>query len=257
MIKISTYGATDVGKKRSNNEDAFAILDSIRLYMVADGMGGHSSGEIASRLAVEEVSSFFREVELTEDSTWPYSYDDTVSFAANKLRTAIAGANRRIQDYARENPRSHGMGTTIVSVLVDGDKMTMLHVGDSRAYVLKKGKLTLLTTDHSWINDQVSHGFLTQKEAVNHPFRNVITRALGTKDQANPDVQEIKLDGGERFLLCTDGLNSMVGDEKIREVLETNSSLEAAANRLIELANENGGEDNITVVILDVAKEDS
>lgn len=254
MMKIDSYGATDVGKKRSNNEDAFAILDSSRLFMVADGMGGHSSGEIASRLAVEEVSSFFREIELTEDSTWPYSYDDSISFSANKLRTAIASANSRIQDYARKNPRSRGMGTTIVSALVDGNKMTMLHVGDSRAYMLKQGKLTLLTTDHSWVNDQVSHGFITKKEASTHPFRNVITRALGTKDQADPDVQEFQLAGDERVLLCTDGLNSMVDDEKIREVLRTTPLLENAANRLIDLANENGGEDNITVVLLDITR---
>ncbi len=250
-MELQAFGTSSVGRKRTNNEDAFAIMPNYGLYLVADGMGGHSAGEVAARLAVQEVVAFFEKHANDEDSTWPYPYDDTLSFHANKIRTAIALANERIQAYASEHPESRGMGTTIVAALAHGDRLIVSHVGDSRAYLSSKGELKVLTADHSWVSEQVRMGLLTESEAARHPLRNVITKALGTKDQADADVLETELKVGDRLLLCTDGLNSMAGDDEIAAVLAQGMGLEEASHRLVGLANEKGGEDNITVVLLE------
>ena len=250
-MQIRSYGTTDVGRKRTNNEDAYAIRPDRGLYVVADGMGGHSSGEVAAQLAVGEILAFFENGTLSEDSTWPYAYDETLSFAANKLLTAVALANEKIQTYAAQHPESRGMGTTVVAVLVNGDRLVVGHVGDSRAYLHSRETFRLLTHDHSWVGEQVRQGFLTEAEAVNHPFRNVITKALGTREQAQADLLDLTLEVGERLLLCSDGLNSMVRDEEIREVLDRGLDLEASCQALVALANERGGEDNVTVVMLE------
>lgn len=251
MIKLRSFGATDVGKKRSNNEDAYAIQEAQSLYVVADGMGGHSSGEVAAQMAVKQIISFFEAQSLNEDSTWPYEYDDSLSFSGNKLRTAIALANDKIQTYSTEHPESRGMGTTVVAALVNHDRIVISHVGDSRAYLFSKGELKLLTSDHSWVSEQVRLGFLTESEAAHHPFRNVITKALGTRDQAQADVLELEVAVGDRLLLCTDGLNSMALDEDIADVLRKSQDLENSCRGLIDLANDHGGEDNITVLLLE------
>jgi protein phosphatase len=251
MPSYAAHGATDVGRKRVNNEDAFAIRPGDGLYVVADGMGGHSSGEVAAQLAVGTILGFFKDTTLGEESTWPYAYDENLSFAANKLVTAIATANDQIQAYASGHPESRGMGTTVVAVLIADDKATLSHVGDSRAYLFRDGKLQLLTMDHSWVGEQIRHGYLTEAEAVNHPFRNVITKALGTREQAQADVTELKLLPGDRLLLCSDGLNSMITDEIIGAAMARNEDLEATCQHLIEKANEGGGDDNITVVLIE------
>lgn len=250
-MEIRSHGLSDVGRKRTNNEDAFAIEENRGIYLVADGMGGHSSGEVAANLAVSEILSFIRSSNLTEDSTWPYPYDESLSFAANKLLTAIALANEKIQAYAADHPESRGMGTTVVAALVDGDRLVLGHVGDSRAYLYVPEGLKLMTLDHSWVGEQVRHGFLTEAEALNHPFRNVITKALGTREQAQADILEMDFPVGARLLLCSDGLNSMVRDEEIAAVLGRSLDLAETCRALVDLANEKGGEDNITVLLLE------
>jgi protein phosphatase len=250
-MKVQAHGATDVGKKRTNNEDAFALRPEHDLFVVADGMGGHSSGEVASHLAVSQITEFFDRRDLGEDSTWPYPYDDSISFVANKIRTAISLANDRIQHYALEHPESRGMGTTVVAALLNGDELVVSHVGDSRAYLFSGGSLSPLTADHSWVSEQVRMGLLSDDEASRHPLRNVITKALGTRDQAEADVMAFQPAIGDRVLLCTDGLNSMVSGEEITAVLARCLDLEATCKALIELAKDHGGEDNITVVILE------
>jgi len=250
-MEFNFFGASDVGRKRTNNEDAFALRPELDLFLVADGMGGHSSGEVAAQLAVNQIVSFFKNQSLNEDSTWPYAYDDSLSFPGNKLRTAIALANDQIQNYSTEHPESRGMGTTVVAALIDSERIVVSHVGDSRAYLFSSGEMKLLTLDHSWVSEQVRLGFLTESEAAHHPFRNVITKALGTRDQAQADVIEIELAVGDRLLLCTDGLNSMAPDSEISEVIASSKDLEATCKALIDLGNERGGEDNITVLILE------
>lgn len=252
-MHIRAHGLSDVGRKRTNNEDAFAIEESRGIYLVADGMGGHSSGEVASNLAVSEILAFLANSNLSEESTWPYPYDENLSFTANRLLTAIALANEKIQAYAADHPESRGMGTTIVAALTGGDRLVLGHVGDSRAYLFVPDGLKLLTLDHSWVGEQVRHGFLTEAEALNHPFRNVITKALGTREQAQADILELDLPVGSRLLLCSDGLNSMVRDEEIAEVLKKGLGLPETCQALVDLANEKGGEDNITVVLLERA----
>jgi len=250
VSRYASAARSSVGMKRTNNEDAFAQFAEMGLYVVADGMGGHSCGEIASQLAVSQVVHFFENAKLDEESTWPYAYDDSLSFQANKLRTAISVANEKIQDYTAQHAESRGMGTTVVIGLVHDDRLVLAHVGDSRAYLFRGGTLQALTSDHSWVNEQVRMGFLSLSEAQKHPFRNVITKALGTKGDALADVVEVPMMAGDVVLLCTDGLNTMVSDEEIASVLGSQRELEPACEALVDVANKAGGEDNITVLLL-------
>ena len=254
MTRVEFSALTDTGIKRTNNEDSFLVMESKNLYAVADGMGGHSSGEIASKIAVETISDFFRNSEISEDSTWPYAYDDNISFEGNKLKTAVAVANEKIQEYAAQHPESRGMGTTVVAVLVLDSRLILCHVGDSRCYLLRDGRLSLVTSDHSWVNEQVKLGFLTEEEAQKHPFRNVITKALGTKGEATAEINETEGRAGDLLLLCTDGLNSMISDDEIAKIVSKDTGLEEKARSLIEAANSSGGEDNITLVLLKVVQ---
>lgn len=250
MSRYSSASRSHMGMKRTNNEDACAQAPELGLYVVADGMGGHSCGEVASQLAVGQIVHFFENAKLDEESTWPYAYDDTVSFQANKLRTAIAVANEKIQDYTAQHIESRGMGTTVVVGLLHEDRLVLAHVGDSRAYLYRGGTLQPLTSDHSWVNEQVRMGFLSLGEAQKHPFRNVITKALGTKGDAVADVVEVPMMSGDLVLLCTDGLNTMVSEEEITSILGENRELEAACDALVQAANGAGGEDNVTVLLI-------
>ncbi len=246
------YPITNTGIKRTNNEDAFLVEENVNLFIVADGMGGHSSGEVASKIAVETIGKFFKDPNLNEETTWPYEYDDKISFLGNKLKTAIAIANEKIQEYSKEHTESRGMGTTVVALHKSHDRIILCHVGDSRCYLLRDKKLILLTSDHSWVNEQVKMGFLTESEAQRHPFRNVITKALGTKGEATAEVTEMNCQTGDLYLLCTDGLNSMVEDKEIEESLLSKQSLKEMGDLLIEKANKNGGEDNITLILVKI-----
>lgn len=250
MTRIEFSALTDTGIKRTNNEDSYLVLEQQKIFAVADGMGGHSSGEIASKIAVDTISEFFRNSSVSEDSTWPYAYDDNISFEGNKLKTAVAVANEKIQEYAAQHPESRGMGTTVVAVLVADSRLILCHVGDSRCYLLRDGKMSLVTSDHSWVNEQVKLGFLTEEEAQKHPFRNVITKALGTKGEATAEINETAGMEGDLLLLCTDGLNSMISDGEIEKIITSDRSLDEKAKILIEAANNSGGEDNITLVLL-------
>ncbi len=250
MSRYSAAALSHVGMKRTNNEDSFVLRPDLGLYIVADGMGGHSCGEVASQLAVSQIVEFMAGTRLDEESTWPYAYDERISFHGNKLKTAISVANEKIQEYSAQHSESRGMGTTVVAALVHQDRLILSHVGDSRAYLYRGGGLQPITSDHSWVNEQVRMGFLSQNEAQRHPFRNVITKALGTKGEATADVAEIPLMAGDLVLLCTDGLNTMVEDATIAGVLAATKELEPACQSLIESANRSGGEDNVTVLIL-------
>ncbi|MEJ2422040.1 MAG: protein phosphatase 2C domain-containing protein, partial [Acidobacteriota bacterium] len=219
MTRYSSAGRTHVGMKRSNNEDAYTIRPDLSLYIVADGMGGHSSGEIASKLAVRKIVDLFEDASFDPEDIWPYEYEDGLSPQAKRLKTAIALANEELQDYSAMHPESRGMGTTVIAALTDGERVILSHVGDSRAYLLRKGTLEIMTMDHSWVNEQVRMGYLTDAEAQRHPFRNVITRALGTTGETASDIKELKTEPGDLFMLCTDGLITMISDEAIAEKL--------------------------------------
>ena len=235
MSVIASSASTDTGRRRRRNEDAFVCEPP--LFAVADGMGGAQAGEVASRLAADSV----REAKLG-DLPAP---EQTVEL--------IREANRRVYAYSSENASTRGMGTTMTVALVEGSIVTIGHVGDSRAYLLREDQLTQLTQDHSLVAELVRSGRLSPKEAESHPRRSVITRALGTESEVEVDVFSIRAENGDLFLLCSDGLTSMVSDEEIAQLLvAARADLGDAGKKLVAAANQAGGEDNITVVLFEL-----
>jgi len=250
-MKVVFRGISDVGRKREANEDCFAAVPEDSLFVVADGMGGHAAGEVASGLAVAAISEFIASTRRDAEVTWPYDYDVNMSVNSNRLRTAIRLANQRILDTIAHRKELEGMGTTLVGAIVSDGTACVGHVGDSRAYLIHDGEMTQITSDHSWVNEQVKLGFLTKGDAGRHPFRNVVTRALGSKEDVVVDVTEQPVVGGDFLLLCSDGLNTMLDDDTIvRTVMEHADDVEAAATALIAAANAQGGEDNVTVILI-------
>ena len=250
-MKFNWTALTDVGRKRKGNEDALFLNEHHKLYVVADGMGGHAAGEVASRVAVDAIAEF---VELTggnQEITWPFGLDDSISYEGNRLKTAVRHANSRVLEATRESAEYEGMATTVAAVLVDGDVANLAHVGDSRIYVWSEGEIQLLTRDHSWVNEQIENGAISPEQARSHPLRNVVTRALGGRPDLVVDIQSRRMETGDMLLLCSDGLTTMVPDEEIARVLgESKGDVSDAVKMLVGLANERGGEDNITVVLL-------
>jgi len=250
-MKVAHKGLSDVGRKREHNEDSFAVIPEDNLFLVADGMGGHAAGEVASRIAVNAIADFIASTRKDAEITWPYEYDTNLSVASNRLKTAIRLANQRILDTIAERRDLEGMGTTLVSVLLSDGVACVGHVGDSRSYLVRGGELSQVTGDHSWVNEQVKLGFLTKEDAVRHPFRNVVTRALGSKEDVQVDISEKPLQKDDTILLCSDGLNTMVDDKTILDLVQrSNGDVETAARNLIAKANEGGGEDNVTVILM-------
>lgn len=243
-------GSTDVGRKRTHNEDTFAIVDGENLFMVADGMGGHSSGEVASKMAVDTMSEFFAATTADPEATWPYKMDKTRGYEENRLVTGIKLANRRIYEAAQRETRLHGMGTTMVCLLALRDGALIGHVGDSRVYRLRGESLEQLTEDHSLLNDYIKMKSMTQEEIDNFPHKNVIVRALGMKETVKVDAFLDQPKPGDLYILCSDGLCGPATDDEIRELALKHKDPREAVQSMIDKANENGGPDNITVVIL-------
>jgi PPM family protein phosphatase len=249
-MQVQAFGLTHVGRQRQHNEDTFLVADEAKLYLVADGMGGHAAGEIASRIAVDSISEFILHTK-EDDGTWPHAYDENYRRTTNRLIAAVQLANTRVLEAMRKDARLRGMGTTVVACLADDTTMSVAHVGDSRAYLIRNGQLSRLTNDHSWVFEQVQAGMLTEAEAEKHPLRNVITRALGGALSVNPDAAEVESRPGDVYLLCSDGLTGMVPEEEIlRVVTDSSGDLEKACQELIDIANERGGLDNVTAILV-------
>ncbi|HSP16189.1 MAG TPA: Stp1/IreP family PP2C-type Ser/Thr phosphatase [Thermoanaerobaculia bacterium] len=248
-MEVEAQGLTHVGRQRQHNEDAFLVETNAKLFLVADGMGGHAAGEIASRIAVDSISEFILHTK-EDDGTWPHAYDEHYKRSTNRLMAAVRMANTRVLEAMRKDARLRGMGTTVVACLADNDVMSFAHVGDSRAYLIRNNNLNRITNDHSWVFEQVQAGMLTEAEAEKHPLRNVITRALGGALQVNPDASEVETKPGDVFLLCSDGLTGMVPEEEILRIVTQTDKLEDACQRLIDTANERGGLDNITAILV-------
>ncbi|MCA9529138.1 MAG: Stp1/IreP family PP2C-type Ser/Thr phosphatase [Myxococcales bacterium] len=238
--------------KRDHNEDTFAVVDDDNLYIVADGMGGHASGEVASQLAIDTVREFFRTTGRDAEVTWPYKMDHSRGYEENRLIAGVKLANLRIYEAAKQNLRCRGMGTTLVSILVVDEGVLIAHVGDSRAYRFRDGKLTQLTEDHSLLNDYIKMKRLTPEEIENFPHKNVIVRALGMKETVKVDTSLDKPEPGDVYVLCSDGLAGPASDREIEDVMKAHPDLQTAAQKLIDVANANGGPDNITVVLAKV-----
>ncbi len=249
---IEAFGKTDVGRRRKLNEDNLLIDRDIDLYAVCDGMGGHNAGEVASKMAIETLHAFITKSQGEEkDITWPYGLEPHLSFEANRLKTAIKLANKRIFKAADNREDYTGMGTTLVAALVNDGMLTVGNAGDSRVYMVRAGKLTQLTRDDSWVSAAWAEGILSSDEIDRHPLRNVITKAVGAKVDIELETSEHKLADGDIVLLCSDGLHAMITDEKILALLHPlPGSLEKTADVLIDAANEAGGKDNVSVVLL-------
>jgi len=242
-LKPRAFGLTDVGRCREVNQDELLIDPTLGLYAVADGMGGHAAGEVASQLAIESLARA-----MSDDPE-----DSTATGAAQQLERAFHEGNRKICDSVLTHGEWRGMGTTIVALLALGDRVVIGHVGDSRAYLLRDRKLHRLTSDHSWVNEQVKLGLMTDDEAHQHPMRNIVTRALGNRVDLKVDLTQEDVRHGDLFILCSDGLNSMMSDSEILETLTaTESDPEKVCHALVDRANQNGGEDNITVVVVQI-----
>ena len=250
-MKITYKAVSDVGRKRKGNEDSLFVNPEQHLFVVADGMGGHAAGEIASKVAVESINEFVCLTGGDEEITWPFGLDENISYDGNRLKTAIRYANRKVLEATKEKSEYEGMATTVAAVLLDGDTANLGHVGDSRVYLVRDGEITQLTSDHSWVNEQIQSGVISPDQARTHPLRNVVTRALGGKPDLQVDMQQHKAKAGDILLLCSDGLTTMIPDEDIvRVVREADGDVEKAAQALVASANAKGGEDNITVLLI-------
>jgi PPM family protein phosphatase len=255
-MRAVAAGLTDVGLQRDHNEDSFAILQDHELYIVADGMGGHRAGDVASKLATEAIVDFFRAT-AAEDFTWPFHFDSRMSEEENRLLTGIKIANRQIVERSSRSRECHGMGTTVVGALFSGKKGKMYigHVGDSRAYRVRGGEIRQMTRDHSLVNDYLlAMPELTEEQKSELP-KNVITRALGMQEHVSVDLQGDDASVGDCYVLCSDGLSGMIEDSEILEIVSQAPNIEEACRKLIALANEHGGEDNITAVLVKIEDE--
>ncbi|MBN2496734.1 MAG: Stp1/IreP family PP2C-type Ser/Thr phosphatase [Deltaproteobacteria bacterium] len=251
-MRIANAGLTNVGMKRSHNEDNLLQLPEESLFLVADGMGGHSSGEVASQIAVEAVSNFFKATRQDSDITWPYKMDKNRPYDENRFIMAIKLANLRIHEAAQREARYRGMGTTVAGLhFIDGQAL-VAHVGDSRVYLIRNGKLSQITEDHSLLNDYIKAKKLTAEEIENFPHKNVIVRALGMKETVLVDLSRHNVQPGDIMLACSDGLSGMVNDPDLLKIVQNSDGLESACKSLIDAANKNGGVDNITVVLSQV-----
>jgi protein phosphatase len=255
MLKARACGLSDVGVLRSHNEDCFEIDPEHQMFVVADGMGGHSHGEIASRIAVQAIREFVANAGAV-DARGDTPLDGNPRSGNGRLKQAVRLAHDRVLKAIRQDGSLHGMGTTVVGLLLEDGKASVAHVGDSRAYRLRGGRLELLTQDHTWVNEQVVAGFLSEEQARVHPLKNVVTRALGGDSDVEIDVREWPVENGDLFLLCSDGLTTMLSDAEILERLRSAKRLEEACGRLVRDANARGGFDNVSVVLLRIESED-
>jgi PPM family protein phosphatase len=248
---------TDVGRVRENNEDAFKVEAPLELFVVSDGMGGEAHGEVASALAIDTIIEHCQ-ASLANLSTPLFGESRTdLSARTNRLASAVYLANKKIYDAGERDLAQRGMGATVVAAWIDGQQLSLAHVGDSRAYLLRAGALEQLTADHSLVAEQVRQGLLTPQQAEASDLQNVLTRALGPSEAVIVDADEHVLMPGDTLLLCTDGVSRMVTDEEIASTLITSLAAQQAAEKLIELANENGGVDNSTAIVVRFPQEPS
>jgi protein phosphatase len=264
-MRIRGWGASDVGRKRDHNEDSFLCNDALSLYAVADGMGGHLGGERASRMAVDLIEQTVRATIAPPDRTasfleaTPLQATGTPGAAmatsvGHLLREAVVEADRAIYENALTDPAVWGMGTTLTVLFFAERRVYVGHVGDSRAYLYRDGRARQLTDDHSWIQDQVRAGLLSPEEAKESRFRNIITRSVGFEPSVQPDMQDLSVQAGDCYLLCSDGLSNYLSLDEIGQVLTTQYYRDAPRT-LISIANDRGGDDNVTCICVYAAND--
>jgi PPM family protein phosphatase len=254
-MPTTAFGLTDTGQGRSSNEDAYGLFEDLHLYIVADGMGGHAAGEVASRMAVDAVQDYMASAENQKKvATFPDIPQDLPPLA-QRLVAAGKSANQKIHQLGQTERRYNGMGTTMVSFVVNGNTTYIAHAGDSRAYLIRNGTIKQITDDHSLINEYIRQGLLTHEDAAIHPLKHVITRALGTSPQIDFDVNIISLIDGDFLLLCSDGLSNPLSDQDIlKQVVDSRTHLKDGCSHLIRMALDKGADDNITVILFSYSK---
>jgi protein phosphatase len=247
--KIAAIELTDTGQVRDHNEDAIGSQRALGLYVLADGMGGYNAGEVASSIAVKTVLNMTAEIVLREDRS-AIEPDTGLMRQTIALRDAITRANKIIHQTAHSHEGCAGMGTTIVACIFYNDRISIAHVGDSRLYRMRQNRLEQITMDHSLLQELVDRGFYSREEAERSTNRNYVTRALGVEARVEVDLQEVEVEKGDIFVLCSDGLPDMVDDEDIHLTISTfSANLDTAGQQLIQLSNDNGGKDNVSVII--------
>ncbi|MBZ5567504.1 MAG: Stp1/IreP family PP2C-type Ser/Thr phosphatase [Acidobacteriia bacterium] len=249
-LTVEVAGKTDVGCVRKNNEDNFGYDSRCGIYVVCDGMGGQAAGEVASKMGVDVILTYFREAKKNGSYPTVGPPMDGVSERANALGSAIHLANEAIYEAATRHQTQSGMGSTVVGVLVGAGFFSIGHAGDSRIYLIREGAIQQLTRDHSLVMEQVRRGLLTMEEALHSEMQNIIIRALGPEEKVQPDLDDMMAQPGDVLLLCSDGLIRHVPDDSILEVVQGTISLQLMADRLIDAARDGGGSDNITVLLL-------
>jgi len=252
-MTLSSAVLSHPGLRREANEDSVCARKDLGLFIVADGMGGHAAGEVASRMASQVIETFINDTrEADVNTTWPFPYDVNLSLDGNRLTAAFRLANRRLSTAMEGDDSLRGMATTAAAVLANKGKPVVAHVGDSRVYLFRDGTLTQVTQDHSWVTEQVRAGVLSEADARHHPWRHVVTRALSGGDDPEVDVRELDVQAGDRILLCSDGLSGVVAPDRLTGILSRGAPLEQTCQDLVDAANEAGGPDNITVAMLQV-----
>lgn len=251
MTQARAAGKTDVGRVRTHNEDAYLVRGELGLFAVADGLGGHNAGEVASQMALQAIESFVARAVEREDITWPFQPSPNLTTAENTLMAALKLANAVVWGEAQRSGERQGMATTIVALFLNNDSATIAHVGDSRLYRVRGGQIEQLTEDHSLVRQQFNAGTITAEQMAHHPMRNVITRAAGSREEVEVDVRSVPLEAGDVFVLCSDGLSGEITDAEIGGVVtDLAGDPEQAAQDLVERAVAAGGHDNTTVVVV-------
>ncbi len=251
-MHIQVGARTDLGRKRGNNEDSFKLVPELNLFILSDGMGGEAHGEIASNIAVETIAAHCSEGVKNKSVPLLAEARPELTEKTNRLVSAIHAANHEIYDSAVKHPAQRGMGATVVSIWLNETRLSVAHVGDSRCYLLRAGELLQLTQDHSLVAEQLRRGIITREQAEKSDMQSVLIRALGIEPDVQVDADEQLLMDGDILVLCSDGLSRMVSDVEIASTLLTAPEMQGAAERLVELANEYGGEDNVSVVLVKV-----
>jgi len=255
-LKALSAGLTDVGRKRNHNEDSYLVDEELQLFVVADGMGGHAGGGTASRIAVETIDREMRGARSNPENPFKVDADLQDSPLPEFLRNAVEKACMEIFRSAQEDPRLAGMGTTVIALCTRNDHALFAHVGDSRAYLVRGDLIQQVSEDHSLVNEQIKAGMITPEEAKHSRYKNIITRSVGFEEEVQVDVMGLVTQPNDFFILCSDGLANLVDDKEIREVV-LNNELKDAPAKLIALANERGGDDNITVIVVKIVPEQS
>jgi PPM family protein phosphatase len=252
-MRVQWAASSHPGIRRLTNEDSYCTRPDLGLFVVADGMGGHVAGEIASRIVVQAIEEFVAEtVKADASNTWPFPFDATLTIDGNRMQSAFHVANQRLAREVAGSQDLRGMATTASAVLVNGASAVLAHVGDSRIYRWREGAIERMTVDHSWVEDQVRAGLLSATEARQHPWRNVVTRALSGGDDPVVDLQTLDLVSGDRLLLCSDGLSSVVTDARIAAIVSAHADPEATCEALVAEANDAGGPDNVTALVIHI-----